>query len=83
MTWKSDIITVSHAPKDVEHLTEKADVLLWQHHLDEHFSGSCNEQSNFLGIMIFFLSTHDICTKKSCVLEIDSVRNGFKLLRCC
>lgn len=58
MSWKSDIITISHAPKDVEHVTEKADVLLWQHHLDEHFSGSCDEQSNFLGIRVFFLFQH-------------------------
>ncbi len=55
---------MSHAPKNVEHETEKADVLLWKHHLDEHFSGSWDEHCNFLGIMFFF-STHDICAEKA------------------
>lgn len=40
--------------KNVEHEPEKTDVLLWQHHLDEHFSSSWDEQCNFLGILFFF-----------------------------
>lgn len=50
MSGKPDIITVSHLreegrrKKKVEHETEKADVLLWQH----HFSGSWDKESKIL-----------------------------------
>ena len=52
--------------KNVAHVTEKADVLLWQLQLEEPFSGSCEEETNFLGIM-----AHGKSTEKHI-----SVRNG-------
>lgn len=39
----------------VEHETEKADVLLWQHHLEEHFSGNWDEQPKCLSFLFTIL----------------------------